>query len=136
MDMRQFTEDHRSILALVEQIRCDLDAEPAHSPESLLPRLHRLCSKLSLHLAIEDDFLYPHLMDLRHSPAALLAERFRREVGGLRQELDAFADRFASARDIRREPEEFRCECARLIEALCNRIQREEEDLYPLAGDV
>lgn len=135
MDMRQFDEDHIVILEQIEQLD-DLLQVPTHSTELVCTKLRRLGTKVRLHLAIEDAFLYPRLIESRCGQTSSMARSFQREMGGLSAVLEALLDRYASQADIGRDPSRFVQDCAQMLAALRARIAREDAELYPLAGEV
>ena len=80
---------------------------------------------------MEDRYLYPAMI-AQAGPATRVAERFRREMGGLAKQFTAYLRRWTD-QDIARQWEVFRDDTQRLLNALTDRIRRENEELYPKA---
>lgn len=134
MDMRQFDEDHELILSKIDALQHSLRS--GMEPALIYQDLQKLSTRLRLHLAVEDAFLYPNLIDSRSALAAATARRFHEEMGGLRRELDEFLHRYRGRKEISADLPGFRSDCPRLLAALRQRIQRENVELYPLAAEL
>lgn len=74
---------HTEILALASEIRGALQQDPAgiESIEKLLPAL---TGKIKIHLAMEDNALYPLLLDAAEAETRRLAADYLNEMGILR----------------------------------------------------
>jgi hypothetical protein len=105
----------------------------AHA-EELARLLHETRARIRLHLAIEDRFLYPQLHASRDPRMTEAATRLSSELGTIAATYDRFLDRFGSTESIRQAPAEFLREARAIHRALEARVEREEADLYPLAG--
>ena len=115
------------------------DAVLAALPEGEVPDaatvkqlLLRLLGKLTVHLATEDEQVYPLLV--RHTDAKVreVAARLQQEVGGLAHAVDAYKAKWPSARAIQLRPGEFARHTRLLLAALAQRTQRENAELFPL----
>lgn len=96
-------------------------------------KLAHLMGHLKVHLAQEDNALYPSMMACEDERTARTAKRFADEMGGLAREVDALLERFPCSRAIAADYTVFRHEAHRLVGRLAERIKRENETLYPLA---
>lgn len=135
MDMRQFEQDHTLILEHIDELQQAIQQDRS-CVEAICAKLRFLGSKVRLHLAVEDRFLYPSLIEARPVNVSRLAQQFQQEMGGLKSELEAFLSRYSTANDIRRDPSEFSRQCRQILSALHQRILREDDELYPLAGEL
>lgn len=127
-------EQHDRILEVSQQMTQRLaSAEPAESKAVALRKLlSTLVGKLTIHLAMEDESMYPLL--LKHPDARLsqLGRRYMDEMGGLSKEVRSYADRWPSAVQIQRDLPRFSEETSRVLQALHERVGRENDELYPL----
>lgn len=109
-------------------------ADLATTPEgvaAVLDTLAEMTSNLLAHLELEDDHLYPALMCDDDPTVAELAQTYVAEMGGIRDLYVMYVDRW-NARIIASDHARFVRETAMLIAGLADRIERENEVLYPL----
>ena len=115
------------IFADIARYRTDKDAFP------LSLKLARLAGILRTHFALENQMLYPPMIESDHREAALMARIYRDEVGHLRARFERFMGRWSSSTAIAGACRQFRFEAGMLFAALRDRIHRENRDLFPLA---
>ena len=107
--------------------------EDAYRVTLQLARLHSL---LRLHLIAEDSALYPALLGSGDAPTVALALEMQAETGLLAAGLERFMVRWSSSALIGADFTAFRAELAELLDQLAARIQREDNELYPLADNI
>ncbi len=98
--------------------------------------LARLLGVLRVHLAEEDEFLYPALIATNDGIAAELAERYRVEMGSLAWDVEDFMRHWSSSAVIAQSFEAFQSDLDRILGALAARIKRENVSLYPVADTL
>lgn len=125
----QTCRDHHVVLRYLIE---DLD-KPETRPEDALGLLARVRNVLIAHLKLEDDWLYPRLATSENAIVRGKAERYRSEMGGLRERFDALWKRWSKAGAISGDPDAFRAEWHTLRQALIARIETEDDDLYVAA---
>ncbi|WP_081985134.1 hemerythrin domain-containing protein [Sphingomonas sp. 35-24ZXX] len=130
----QLQSQHEACLAIVE----DIQARSAHiadrpSAVEITLMLARLTGILRIHLALEDEILYPALRNAKDPKIATAAEHYWREMGGLADTFLDFVDRWKRADMLLTEAERFRSESAAVFKALADRIGREHDEIYPMA---
>ena len=119
-----------SLMAAVASYRDRYDAVPI---ARLVGKLNAL---LRVHLAYEDLVLYPMLMRSRDPQVAGLAHWFHDEMGALAPQFEEFARRWSGPTVIDMMFDRFRDEATEILAALGARIERENNQLYPLADRV
>jgi hypothetical protein len=130
----KFRAQHDDILALAKEITDAMQrAEP--DVQSLRKQLSNLAGKVNLHLAMEDQALYPRLQERTGTPSAALASRFQKEMGGLAAVFTAYNAKWQAAA-IRADLPAFTNETRKVFGALAHRITRETTELYPLADQA
>ena len=124
---------HQDILALLGKMTSELDENTlVEKLPTLQEQLEELSSTLEEHLLIEDDFLYPALREWPQPDVRYLAHQFEIELGGLSDEFCAYREKWDTSEAITESPTEFFSETEQLLAALCNRINREDNELFPL----
>lgn len=99
----------------------------------ILMQLNQLYGILRVHFAQEDVQLYPLLTASADPVVARTAQRYVDEMGGLALELECFARHWSCSASITGSFEEFREAAHELMLRLAVRIEREDQQLYPLA---
>lgn len=128
-----YRQHHQELRAIVQRIEALLDADTvAADPNVVATVVRDLFGKFSVHLAIEDNSLYPRYRG--HSDARLrdVAHRFQTEMGGLGQRFEAYRKAWPGPLAIARDPVAFVTETAGVLVALKERVAREESQLYDL----
>jgi len=128
---------HDAAVALVEElgagIRSYRSTEDAYD---IALKLTKLKGLLRIHFAHEDRMLYPAMIAGVDRIAAQTALGFQNEMGGLNAAFEAYASKWALSSNIASAFANFRDESADIFGKLANRIERENEDLYPLADQM
>ena len=126
----KFRTQHNEILQIAKEMTAELKGEA--DPAILRKLLSNLAGKLNFHLAMEDQALYPRLMDRKDSDTKQLAKKFMDEMGGLGKVFTTYNDKWQVS-VIRKDPAGFQSETQAVFAALTKRIARENTELYPLA---
>ncbi len=106
---------------------------PGDNAIEIATQLARLLSVLRIHLAEEDELLYPALIATNDGIAVALAERYRVEMGSLAWDVEKFMRHWSSSAVIAQRFEAFESDLDRMLGALAARIERENFSLYPIA---
>ena len=106
---------------------------PGDDTLAIATDLARLLGVLRVHLAEEDEYLYPALIATNDGIAAELAERYRAEMGSLAWDVEEFMLHWSSSAVIALNFASFKSDLDRLLGALEARIKRENLSLYPVA---
>ena len=124
-------EDHAELVRLVRQLGA-LIGRPTPPPQLELFELRRqLTATLIAHLKAEDWLLYPRLLASTDPAIAATARAFNEEMGGLAAAFSSYSETW-NATAIAADWLGY-CEASRaIIEALTNRIVRENRELLPL----
>jgi hypothetical protein len=131
---RRYRDQHTNIMSVATELGQQLIPSRLAADGSAARRmLSELSGKLIVHLAAEDNLLYPQLLSCHDMAAQALTRRFISEMGPLAQAFKAYAVRWGTLKRIESKPEEFADETRAIIKALSERIRRENTELYPLA---
>lgn len=124
---------HQKILDIVARLESCLAGDGSIRDAALVRReLSTLVGTLTVHLAVEDEAVYPRLIGHSDQDVRDLAKRFVDEMGDLRAQLSAYTQRWPTAGAIQMDPSAFTDETRALLEALRARIVAEDDQLYPL----
>lgn len=127
-----FRKQHAEIIETVKQIEAALLPQKLSAdPASVKSLLSSLMGKLSMHLAMEDNALYPRLKDHAKPEVRELAGKFIGEMSGIKPVVDTYAKKWTEDA-IRKDAQGFCTETRGLFSALGNRIQRENTQLYAM----
>ena len=124
---------HDELVEIAEEIAACLAPTAARAdPTHLLQLLSMLAGKLTTHLIIEDKLMYPSLTTHDDQEVRDTAERFVQTMGGLKATFDSYVDRWPSALAIEQNPVTFAAETSTILTLLAQRIERENDELYPM----
>lgn len=133
MDVRALRSQHQSIIekasvlgGLCGKVRTRSDARAARAMIDCIDR------ELVAHLTIEDEELYPVLMDAQDAGLRFLGAEAFEGVGGLLGLWLQFRDHW-TVEAILGDPRRFAEAAAGLMTALSMRVELEEDSLYPAA---
>jgi len=128
-----FVRQHTEILDMAGEIlgllKADLSLDEASKIRNMLSTL---AGKVSIHLAMEDNGLYPRLKESKDPAVQKTTLEFIREMGDIMEKFKAYNERWPVPRSIHEAPSQFIVETKLIFAALQNRIERENTLLYPL----
>ena len=126
-------KQHKEILEIADQISSLMDpealAKDAVQVKNLLSTLEKT---LQFHLIKEDDSLYPALLTHPARSVKALAKIYIDKMGGIRSDFMAYMTKWPDAMSIQNNAESFINQTKVLFEALSRRIDKEDNELYPL----
>ena len=130
-ELAKLRDDHAELVKLVRRLGTMI-AQPAPPPQLELFDLRRqLTLTLIAHLKAEDWVLYPRLLASADREIAETARAFNAEMGGLAATFLDYTERW-SATAIAADWPAYCGESRTIIDALTNRIVRENRELLPL----
>lgn len=132
-----FRQHHTDVRALVVRIESLLHLDVIRTDAGPIAVVVReLFGKFGVHLSIEDATLYPRMMAHSDQKIRQAAERFQREMGGLKARFDDYRNRWPGPLAISKDPAGFVAETGEILTALKRRIGSEDTDLYDLYDRV
>ncbi len=127
-----FRKQHAEMVEAVKSIQSQLKPEAlAAGVADVRNKLSQLFGKLSLHLAMEDNSLYPRYQKHADAKVRDVADRFAKEMNGVKPAIEAFSRKWTEG-GIKADPSGFCVEATRLFDVLADRIRRENTEFYPL----
>ncbi len=127
-------KQHRDMEELVGEIR-NLSLREVKNKEwarEIRKKLSLLAGKLSIHIQREDDFLYPDLLKSDREDVKRITKEFIGEMGDLNKVFKKFDKKYLRATVISESSENFVDDLTVVLEKLEQRIEREDNNLYPL----
>lgn len=103
---------------------------------ALAAQIEEMAALVIAHVGIEDQDIYRYLLQSPEAEVSGTAERFRAQMGNMAQEFQAFAQKYATPAKIMVDSAAFGDEARAVFKKLRDRMQREEDDLYPLMARV
>lgn len=129
----KFREQHKKIGDIVKELQGTMSEKSlSENPKQAVILLGRLSGVIKLHLAMEDESLYPNLAKSADTKVKGVADKFIKEMGGIAKAYLAYADKWTD-KAVKENPKGFISETNGIIKVLGERIQKEESELYPLA---
>ena len=129
----RYRAQHADLASLAQQLARMVDGLKSDADcDQVRAELNKLAGKLSVHLAMEDDALYPRLKQHEDAELRQAAERFDREMGGVAGAFKAYNQRW-DGRAIKADVQSFAADTKKVMTVLMNRIQQENTGLYALA---
>lgn len=129
---KRYVEQHQDLLEVAGRLQGMLDAAAlADEAQPVRSVLSELLGKLSVHLAMEDEVLYPRLLEHEDKKVRDIATRVQAEMGGIAKAVGQYRETWPSARAIQQKPEDFVEQTTGILSALAARIQLEDEQLFP-----
>ncbi|MBF0502116.1 MAG: hemerythrin domain-containing protein [Candidatus Riflebacteria bacterium] len=128
-----YQEQHQEILALMTGLLERLH-EPMEINDSMevLRNLGILAEKIRLHLAQEDNLLYPYFFRHPNTEVRETAQRYMASMGNLNQTFQEYLHRWNVPEKISHGPQDFIQETKLVFEVMAKRMLSEEAELYPL----
>ncbi len=132
-----YRKQHGEIRVILKQMEQMLNrSRAATDAESMATAVRELGAKIAVHLAIEDNALYPRMIAQTDARVSNVALRFKQEMGTLKSTFDDFRKSWAVHSAIALSPEKFVAETSKILAALRRRLEREETELYDLYDKV
>lgn len=130
-DVAKLREDHAELVKLARQLETFIGQPAPPQQLALFEVRRRLTSTLIAHLKTEDWVLYPRLLASSDASVAATGRAFNDEMGGLAAAFMAYSERW-TADAIQADWPGYCRETRVIVDALMNRITRENRELLPL----
>ena len=131
-----FRKQHAELVEFVRKIEPMLEAQNVVAAAGeVRALLSAMIEKLSSHLAVEDNSLYPRLKLHKDAKVRELAGKFQVEMSGVTPAVEAFSRKWNESA-IRTDPQGFCEETRKIFAVLVDRIRRENTQLYPMVDQA
>ena len=129
--LSKLREDHASLARLFRRLRGIIQGSKAPEQLVLFDLRRELMSTLIAHLKLEDWALYPRLIESGDAEVSDAGRFFQEEMGGLAPAFIAYCDKW-NATAIEADWKGYCGDTAAILDALENRLLRENRELLPL----
>jgi len=124
---------HKRIYSLIDEIRAIVNQK---NSDMIVVKIRQLASILEIHLRNEDRSLYPDLIKHGNKQVRTLVHRFYSEMGNLSNEYTEFKLKYNKGSKIEADHKLFDEEFNTIITRLLFRLEKEDQELYPLAETI
>lgn len=132
-----FRKHHEDILSVAGEIGALLTEDKVVAESKTISRLlAKFAGKLKGHLVMEDQVLYPKLLDHADPHINNMASRFMKEMGGIAETVEQYCTHWGASDSIAADPKNFIVQTNRLFGALQRRIDSEDNILYPALDSI
>ncbi len=130
-ELVKLREDHANLAKMFCQLEDIIKQGQAPPQVELFEVRQNLMSTLIAHLKLEDWALYPRLIDSGDEEISNAGRSFQEEMGGLAPAFLAYCDKW-NANSIASDWAAYCCDTRAILDALINRLSRENRELLPL----
>lgn len=131
MNLDKFKHQHTDILRSIATLRALAQTGVEGNASAIAQGIVAMSGTIKLHLAVEDQVLYPALQRGDNPDLARLGRKYQSEMASIASAYDAFARRWNTAENVRRNAQGFRDEANVVLRSVFERMQREDHDFYP-----
>ena len=124
---------HVDILGLINKLSSNLTGQKtAQSPVEIHNLLSKLSEKLKLHIDMENEILYPDLLDHPDRTIKEQVKKYIKDMDSLSEAYNDYLNNWTNEMLIQEKSEEFIYKTEQIIGLLLDRIYNEENILFPL----
>jgi len=131
MNIDKFKDQHVAILGCIADLRQASQAGIAKNAAEISRLIISMSSIVKLHLAVEDQMLYPALRSGNNAALAAMGKTFQNEMTSIASAYVTFAGRWNQAEKVARDPEGFRSDANSVLKVVYARMQKEDTVFYP-----
>ena len=131
MNIDKFKHQHVDILGSIDTLRNLAKAGAANNATEIARLIVAMSSTIKLHLAVEDQALYPALQRGTDVDLARMGQRYQQEMGSIARAYEGFSRRWNRPESVRRAERDFRDDANRVLRMVHERMQRENREFYP-----
>ena len=131
MQIDKLKHQHRGIKQRIAALRDLTRAGVEDNAEAIALDIVAMSALIKLHLAVEDQVLYPALQVDHQSDLARLARHYQSDMVPIAAAYDAFARRWNTSQRVREDAQGFRDDANLVLRKLHERMLREDREFYP-----
>ncbi|WP_258049705.1 hemerythrin domain-containing protein [Clostridium weizhouense] len=133
ININSFLRQHKEILEEVNHIDKIINkSDYIEHLNEFVTHINKLAGKLNVHLASEDKFLYPSLINGNDNNLKTLANLYMTEMGNISNTFTNYKDNHNTKNKINTNISGFVHETNMILKEIKKRISKEESELYKL----
>lgn len=122
---------HNEIYKLLAEMK-SLGYNIESNADKIALNINLLAGKINIHLQSEDKYLYSLLLNSQHTEVRKIAKDFIAEMGHIAKTFNEFKIKFNTKNKILNNINEFKLEYPKIMNAISNRLNKEDKKLYVL----
>lgn len=131
--MEILKEQHKVVISMTTKILSSLTKDPFITEiDNVVISLKILAGKVREHLALEDREIYPRLMLFGDNAIVSLVTEYKDGIGKLLPRFNLYMENWLNKAKIETNSSDFIKETNDILNALLQRIETEDAELYPL----
>ncbi|CFY07522.1 Haemerythrin/HHE cation-binding motif [Syntrophomonas zehnderi OL-4] len=135
MDIANLKRQHSEIMNQAKYILDNIEnASVQQNIQEIVQTMNAMAGKLRIHLMNEDEYLYPPLLNHPDESLQAFAKTYISEMMEVTKAYSDYKSKYNTASKIENNLEGFIQETKQVFAVLANRVEREENELYPLLG--
>lgn len=135
MNRDTYIKHHEEIRELMSNIEKLIKEKQLEKNADIIARqVAVLAGKVSIHLSLEDKYLYPKLAESTEEKIRSLALRYQKQMGGIASNFVAYKDKYNTKPEVLEGAAKIEKETEAMFKELRNRIEKEEQELYQYIG--
>jgi iron-sulfur cluster repair protein YtfE (RIC family) len=131
MNIDKFKNQHVDIIECIAALRKSAKEGISSNAAEIARLIVSMSSTIKLHLAVEDQVLYPALRSGSNATLATMGKKFQEEMDAIAAAYMVFAGRWNHATKVANDPEGFRSDANTVLKILHARMQQENTVFYP-----
>lgn len=133
MDITNLKRQHNDIIDLVNYVLHKIENNVVEQNiQDIVLSINTITGKLKVHLLNEDKYLYPHLMNNTNITLNISGKKFFEEMKKVTIKYENYKSNYNTPSKVKQNIEAFNKDTKQIFKILMDRIQREENELYPL----
>lgn len=122
---------HNELYKLLAEMK-SLGYNIESNADKIALNINLLAGKINIHLQSEDKYLYSLLLNSQYTEVRKIAKDFIAEMGHIAKTFNEFKVKFNTKNKILNNINEFKLEYPKIMNAISNRLNKEDKKLYVL----
>lgn len=133
MNLEIYLKQHNAIKQEIREINALISKESSEENiREIVRHINLLAGKINMHLAVEDQHLYPKLLKSEENKVREITERYIEEMSSLKEEFNTYKVKFNTTTKLKETEKEFAQATKLMTHKIMSRIEKEEKELYQI----
>lgn len=131
MNRSTYLKQHQEIREQMDTIQRLVNENlPEKNAETIAHCVARLAGIISVHLSMEDKFMYPKLAESTDDKIKSLGTRYQKQMGSIAANFTVYKDKYNTKAEVLQGASKIKAETDKMFKEILNRIKTEEAELY------